>query len=59
MALFSRDGRQIYVAQARGLLCVLDRASRQFLDALRVRAGVPSPQPAAREAPQDCQSMLV
>ncbi len=38
MALFSRDGRQIYVAQARGLLSVLERASRLFLDALRVRA---------------------
>ena len=37
LALFSRDGRRIYLGQARGILAVLDRASGQFLDVLRVR----------------------
>ena len=37
LALFSQDGRCIYLGQARGVLAVLDRASGQFLDVLRVR----------------------
>ena len=36
-AVFSRDGRCIYLGQSKGYLCVLDRDSLQFLDVVRVR----------------------
>lgn len=35
-AIFSKDGRIIYVGQTRGLLSVLDAGSLQFLDVLKV-----------------------
>ena len=36
-AVFSRDGRCIYLGQTRGLLSVLDANSLQFLDVVKVR----------------------
>jgi hypothetical protein len=39
MAVFSKDGRRIYVGQNRGLVVALDRESLQYLDALKVIQG--------------------
>ena len=41
-AVFSRDGRCIYLGQSKGYLCVLDRDSLQFLDVVRVRPSLPA-----------------
>ena len=36
-AVFSKDGRFIYMGQSKGFLSVLDANSLQFLDVLKVR----------------------